>query len=220
MKKKATIIICSSLVVLLALFSACSKEFGLSKNTEIPTGTSDKPTEQLISELEAKISALLQNQQLSEATSKKEIEKLRAEIEALKSEKSTDTPTERPTEESESEFKYTVLNGLACITEINTNKENIVIPYTIDGYKVRSIASEVIDSKSVKSIVISVGIEEIDWFAFKNCTSLISVTIPDTVNSIGYGAFDNVSNGFVIRCSRDSFAHRYAQSYGITYDIS
>jgi hypothetical protein len=75
-------------------------------------------------------------------------------------------------------------------------------------------------SKTVESIIISSGIEKIDWFAFKNCPNLVSVTIPDTVNSIGYGAFDNSSKSFVIRCSRDSFAHRYAQSYGLTYDIT
>ena len=133
------------------------------------------------------------------------------------------TATEKETEKgttSSTEFKYTITNGMANITEIITIEENIVIPYTLDGYKVYSIGSEVLSSRTVKSISVSSGIEKIDWFAFKNCTALTSVSLPDTINSIGYGAFDNASSSFVLRCSRDSFAHRYAQSYGITYDIT
>ncbi len=224
-KKKATIIILSALVLTSTIFCACTGMLGSTPPASTDTPSSTDPssdTDAQIRALEAQILALLKDHQLSEEQSKKEISELRAEIEKLKSETPADITTDIPTDESETSdvFKYTVVDGMACITQILSKEKNIVIPYTIDGYKVYSIGTEVLSSTAVESIVISNGIEKIDWFAFKGCPSLISVTLPDTVSSIGYGAFDGASSSFVIRCSRDSFAHRYAKSYGITYDIS
>ena len=223
-KKKAIIIILSAALVFTTLLSACTWIPGStpSDSTEAPsTSAPDGDTDAQIRALEAQIRALLQDHQLSDAQSKKEIAELRVEIEKLKGEKQSDKETEVGVDKDEKDiFKYTVIDGMACITQIESDEKNIVIPYLIDGYKVYSIGSDALSSASVESIVISSGIEKIDWFAFKGCPSLVSVSIPDTVGSIGYGAFDGASSSFVIRCSRDSFAQRYAKSYGITYDIS
>ena len=222
-KKKTIIIILSAALVFTTLLSACTWIPGStpSDSTEAPsTSAPDGDTDAQIRALEAQIRALLQDHQLSDAQSKKEIAELRAEIEKLKNEKQSDDETEVGVKDEENVFRYTVIDGMACITQIESDEKNIVIPYLIDGYKVYSIGSDALSSASVESIVISSGIEKIDWFAFKSCPSLVSVSIPDTVGSIGYGAFDGASSSFVIRCSRDSFAQRYAKSYGITYDIS
>ena len=222
-KKKTIIIILSAALVFTTLLSACTWIPGStpSGSTEAPsTSAPDGDTDAQIRALEAQIRALLQDHQLSDAQSKKEIAELRAEIEKLKNEKQSDDETEVGVKDEENIFRYTVIDGMACITQIESDEKNIVIPYLIDGYKVYSIGSDALSSASVESIVISSGIEKIDWFAFKGCPSLVSVSIPDTVSSIGYGAFDGASSSFVIRCSRDSFAQRYAKSYGITYDIS
>lgn len=222
-KKKAIIIILSAALVFTTLLSACTWIPGSTPpgSTEAPsTSAPDGDTDAQIRALEAQIRALLQDHQLSDAQSKKEIAELRAEIEKLKNEKQSDGETEVGVKDEENIFRYTVIDGVACITQIESDEKNIVIPYLIDGYKVYSIGSDALSSASVESIVISSGIEKIDWFAFKGCPSLVSVSIPDTVSSIGYGAFDGASSSFVIRCSRDSFAQRYAKSYGITYDIS
>lgn len=225
MKKKSIIIILSAVIVLSTILSACSLGV-LGKDpsgTDAATTPTGNESEARIKELEAKIVALIQNQQISEGESQKQINALKAELEALKSKKDEnstdkeDTPTDTDTQ---STFKYTLVNGLATITAINTNEENIVIPSMIDGYRVSAIGSEALSSTSIKSITISAGIEKLDWFAFKNCPALSSVSIPDSISSIGYGAFENSSPSLIIRCSRDSFAHRYAQSYGLTYDIT
>jgi hypothetical protein len=225
MKKKSIIIILSAVIVLSTILSACSLGV-LGKDpsgTDAATTPTGNESEARIKELEAKIVALIQNQQISEGESQKQINALKAELEALKSKKDEnstdkeDTPTDTDTQ---STFKYTLVNGLATITAINTNEENIVIPSMIDGYRVSAIGSEALSSRSIKSITISAGIEKLDWFAFKNCPALSSVSIPDSISSIGYGAFENSSPSLIIRCSRDSFAHRYAQSYGLTYDIT
>ena len=221
MKKKTIIIILSAFIVTSAILSACASDAKAPNGSQSESSSTSNANEDRIKELESMIESILTNKELSDSESSREIESLKSEIENLKSQSSKQTEAEtQPVQTTEKTFTYTIVNGMASITAISSSEKNIVIPYVIDEYKVYSIASEALSSKTVESIIISSGIEKIDWFAFKNCPNLVSVTIPDTVSSIGYGAFDNASKSFVIRCSRDSFAHRYAQSYGITYDIS
>ncbi len=67
-------------------------------------------------------------------------------------------------------YTYSVSNGEATITDCDSNASGeIVIPATLDGYPVTSIGDR----------------------AFQNCTSIITVTIPDDVTSIGNWAFNN-----------------------------
>ena len=223
MKKKNIIILLSLLIILMTLISACTV-----KNPEQPTSDTQPPisssTDTKIKELEDQILLLIQSQELSGNELKQEIALLNDEIKKLKetqesSKETTQIPNNTETE-APSIFKYTLEGGKATITAINSNEEAIIIPAFIDGYQVYGIGSEALSSSSVKKIVISDGIEKLDWFAFRNCISLCSVTIPASVTSIGYGAFDNASKSLTIQCVRDSFAHRYAQSYGVTYDIT
>ncbi len=223
MKKKSIIIILSSLLLSLALLSACSDPFG--KSTQ-PTDTSSAPSSdaEKIKELETQILALMQSQQLSEAERKKEIAALTAQLEQLKGNQpsipsSGDESTQNPTELPSSSFKYALDGSKAIITEIIPQGDSVIIPAVIDGYQVYAIGSEALSSKTVKSVIVAEGIEKLDWFAFSGCMSLSSVTLPDSIVTIGYGAFDNTAKSLTIICSRDSFAHNYAQSYGITYDL-
>jgi hypothetical protein len=186
-----------------------------------------------IKELEEKILTLIQDQKLNEAERRQEIAELSAKLEKLKAESKKETNQQSNTDANEESslgtapstndnptFKYMLDGGRAVITEISPKEDTITIPSTIDGYSVYAIGSEALSSKIVTEVVISEGIEKLDWFAFRNCISLSSVTIPDSVTSIGYGAFDNAHKGFTINCSKNSFAHMYAQSYGLTYDIT
>ena len=223
MKKKNIIILLSLLIILVTLISACTV-----KNPEQPSTDTQAPTasntDAKIKELEDQILLLIQSQELSGNELKQEIALLNSEIQKLKEtqetpKESTQTPNSTETE-APSIFKYTLEGGKATITSINSDEGAIIIPSLIDGYQVYAIGSEALASSSVRTVVISDGIEKLDWFAFRNCISLSSITIPSSVTSIGYGAFDNTAKTLTIQCVRDSFAHRYAQSYGLTYDIT
>ena len=216
MKKNHYIIIASLLIILVTLISSCNIQS--QSQGDNSDGSQTTSADAKIKELEAQIIQLMQDQQLSENEQKKEIAKLQAEIEQLRS---TETQTESAnTDETEKALLYIVENGKAIITSIKTNEESFTVPAVIDGYQVSAIGTDAVKSSSLEKLIISSGIEKIDWFAFRNCLSLSTISIPDSVTSIGYGAFDNTSKSLTINCKRDSFAHKYAQSYGITYDIT
>ena len=50
------------------------------------------------------------------------------------------------------------------------------------------------DCSSLRSITIPDGVTRIDWYAFRGCSSLTSITIPDTVADIGEGTFYYCTN--------------------------
>ena len=65
------------------------------------------------------------------------------------------------------DFEYTFVDDYCTIIKYNGSAANVTIPSEIDGYKVLSI-----------------------WQgAFYNCTSMESVTIPNSIEYIGFGAF-------------------------------
>ncbi len=71
------------------------------------------------------------------------------------------------------DYEYQVLDdGTASITKYSGNETALVIPSEINGYKVTRIGE----------------------YAFCWCESLTCVTIPDSVTSIGWGAFENCEN--------------------------
>jgi hypothetical protein len=81
------------------------------------------------------------------------------------------------------------------------------------------VSANAFEDYALKSVIISEGVEVIDWFAFYRCSSLESVTIPSSVRRIGHSAFEGCSTRFTVYCHDGSFAQSFAQSYGITYAI-
>ena len=80
-----------------------------------------------------------------------------------------------------------------------------------------SVGESAFSSSKITTVIISEGVKKIDWFAFYTCPHLTSVTLPQSVTSIGYAAFEGASSSFSIYCYAGSYACDYAKSYAIPY---
>ena len=122
--------------------------------------------------------------------------------------------------ENISDFKYIKENGGITITGYIGKQTSIKIPETIEQLPVLKIGEEAFANTKIKSITIPSSCKEIDWFAFYGCYALSSIHIGNEVTTIGYGAFDACSKSLTIHCNRNSYAQKYAQSFGINFSYS
>ena len=89
------------------------------------------------------------------------------------------------------QWKYVVEEGEATITGyVDEPAEDLVFPSELDGYPVTGIGRWLSDDIYVTSVTIpdsvtSIGANAFAWY----CTGLTSITIPDSVTSIGTSAF-------------------------------
>lgn len=142
-----------------------------------------------------------------------------AELEAGKgdAESGTNPPAaELSPTDPEALYRYTVSeDGYATVTSYLGTEETVVIPSSLGGCPVVAIGEEAFKNGSAMSVVIPSGVRRVDWFAFGGCYRLASVTVPDSVVAIGYGAFDLCASTLTFICSEGSYAAGYAKSYGI-----
>lgn len=90
-----------------------------------------------------------------------------------------------------SDLSYTTNSNGVTITDCDTSASGeLVIPTTIDGFSVYSIGSNAFrDCSALTSVTIPDSVTFIGDLAFLNCTALTSVTIPNSVTSMGHSAF-------------------------------
>lgn len=124
------------------------------------------------------------------------------------------TPTE-----SEPDFEYIKENGGITITKYNGTQTNVRIPQNLEQLPVLKIGESAFADTKVKSVTLPSSCTEIEWFAFYGCYALSTVYIPESVSIIGYGAFDSCSKSLTLYGERDSFAQKYAKSFGITFSV-
>ena len=115
------------------------------------------------------------------------------------------------------EFSYIIENGGITITKYNGSKTSVQIPNKIDQMPVLKIGKHAFEDTKVKSVTLPSSCTEVDWFAFYGCFALTTVYISKDVTTIGYGAFDACSKSLTIYCEKNSYAEKYAQSFGISY---
>ncbi len=89
------------------------------------------------------------------------------------------------------DFSYTVTSGNnAKITAYNGNQSSVKVAAKLDGYNILGIDNYAFkNNTSVHSVTLAQGIKTIGYGTFLNCTALETVELPDTVTSIGSNAF-------------------------------
>ena len=119
-----------------------------------------------------------------------------------------------------SPFTYKVVNGEAVITAYGGKHSILIIPEKLDEYYVTGIDDSVFaGNTTLTTVSLPQTLKTLGWFAFSGCTSLKSATIPSSVTNIGYDAFAHCSK-LTIYCERGSYAENFADSYGITFVVN
>ena len=85
------------------------------------------------------------------------------------------------------EYTYTLNDSdVATITGYNGNSADLTLPESIEGYTVKYIGSSAFAENTVlESVTVPSGYLLVNGSAFKNCTNLISITLPNTLTSMG-----------------------------------
>ena len=99
-------------------------------------------------------------------------------------------------------YNYTkVTNDTISISpkDLLKKQKNVEIPTKIDGFEVKEIASAAFKNCSViESVIIPQGIEKIGSLAFTGCSNIKYIVVPSSVTSIGDGCFENTNKGLYI----------------------
>ncbi len=92
---------------------------------------------------------------------------------------------------SHSIFEYSIVNDSVTISGVRREiSGELIIPDTMGDYPVTAIGGSAFkDCTGITSVTIPEGVTNIGSYAFSDCTGLTSVTIPNSVTSIGDRAF-------------------------------
>ena len=93
--------------------------------------------------------------------------------------------------EIEGYYTYTVTDGKATITDVDTSiAGDVTIPSTLGGYPVTAVGDEAFyRCRNLSSVTIPDGVISIGNKAFYRCTGLSDITIGNSVTSVGDAAF-------------------------------
>lgn len=202
---KRTLLPCALTAVLL-LLCACAP----SNDDSVAVDRVLAGLESRLDAIEAGSSAIEKQQNEERRAVESKLDELKALIEVVAA-----VPKETaPEDKSYFGFSYMIEGDGAIITAYSGESKDIIIPASILGHPVIAIEDEAFKGSSAVSVSIPETVERIGWFAFAYCPRLERIVIPRKVKEIGYGAFDG-SPLVSVYASRDSYAAKYALSYGI-----
>ncbi len=186
--------------------------------------------EALISELRAELLQEREDRYISDFEYQQRLEELEKALEAWENATTpNDVPTSAPveTEPEETEppkkpvgnavFNYRLENSEVIITGYTGSAEIVNVPSVIDGHPVTAIDDYAFQNTSVVSVILPGSITSVGWFAFYGCFGLEIISIPASVTSIQYAAFDGCPH-LTILCPADSYAAKYAVSFGLKHE--
>lgn len=108
-------------------------------------------------------------------------------------------------------------NGILTVTAYNGFGENVTVPMEIDGAETKHLAENTFLNKTtVVSVNIPNTAESIGDNCFKGCENLKKVTVPASVTEISETAFSGCTD-VTIYCYSGSYAETYAEIHGINY---
>ncbi len=91
-------------------------------------------------------------------------------------------------------WEYTISDDYATITAYKGNAKAVAVPQVLDGYKVTKIDYGAFkNNRNIVRVSIPEGVESIDHYVFSGCTALKSVTLPETLTSIGSRIIENTA---------------------------
>ncbi len=106
---------------------------------------------------------------------------------------------------TDGDWEYTKYNSESTIYRYHGSDKNVSIPRALGGFYVRHIGDEAFkDCSSVKRITIPDTINSIGESAFENCSSLLTIEIPESVTSVGKAAFRNCSELYDVEWSENA----------------
>jgi chemotaxis protein histidine kinase CheA len=132
---------------------------------------------------------------------------------------SENSPLEQPSQATHA-YIYEDTEGGVILTKY-IGKENCVeIPAAVDGKRVVALADRIFCDTKVTSVTIPQTVQKLGWFTFYGCSSLRQVSIPASVSNIGYASFEGCHKDLVLHVSENSYAQKYAASFALHYEIS
>ena len=94
------------------------------------------------------------------------------------------------------DYEYSIVNDTVTIDEYKGTESNVVIPDTIDGKPVTVIGQNAFWGNRLSKVTIPKSVTTIQYGAFENCWFLGTVTFPaeSVLTTIGNGAFEGTGN--------------------------
>jgi len=90
----------------------------------------------------------------------------------------------------QAQFEYTTNNDTITIIDYTGPGGAVTIPSTTNGLPVTGIGAHAFDYANLASVTIPDSVTSIGDYAFYHCSGLTNVTIGNSVTSIGFAAFD------------------------------
>ena len=103
------------------------------------------------------------------------------------------------TEESEKIGIYVDDEGILQVNEevlnnyLQNNNGKLIIPSAIDGKEIKILSQALQNNTNLKEVTLSLGLVDIQWGAFQNCTNLQECNIPEGVTHIGNYVFNGTN---------------------------